>query len=123
MPLFKKKRTKEEEEQKIKKEYVKIIQEHVKIMEELFTEDLIETIPENGIVGNECFNEKRYNFVLNKFFFLNMVISRMIAVDLKEFVDANYEDEKIMAIVNAYLILMGIGVADETKERGMKYGL
>lgn len=122
MPLFKKKRTKEEE-QKIKKEYVKIIQEHVKIMEELFTEDLIETIPENGIGGSECFNEKRYNFVLKKFFFLNMLISRMIAVDLKEFVDANYENENMMAIVNAYLILMGIGVADETKERGMKYGL
>ena len=107
----------------IKKEYVRLIQKHVKLMEELFTEDLIETIPENGIGGNECFNENRYNFVLNKFFFLNMVISRMIAVDLKEFVDANYEDEIIMSLVSAYLIIMGIGVADETKERGMKYGL
>ena len=122
MPLFKKKRTKEEE-QRIKKEYVRLIQKHVKLMEELFTEDLIESIPENGIGGNEYFNEKRYNFVLNKFFFLNMVISRMIAVDLKEFVDANYEDEIIMSLVSAYLIIMGIGVADETREGSIRYGL
>lgn len=122
MPLFKKKRTKEEE-QRIKKEYVRLIQKHVKLMEELFTEDLIESIPENGIGGNEYFNEERYNFVLNKFFFLNMVISRMIAVDLKEFVDANYEDEIIMSLVSAYLIIMGIGVADETREGSIRYGL
>lgn len=119
---FKKKGTKEEE-QRIKKEYVRIIQEHVKLMEELFTEDLIESIPENGIGGSECFNEKRHYFVLDKFFFLNMVISRMIAVDLKEFVDVNYEDERIMSLVSAYLIVMGIGCADETKDGGMRYGL
>lgn len=122
MPLFKKKMTKEEE-QILKKRYVKLIKDHVKLMEELFTEDLIETIPENGIGDNECFNENRYNFVLNKFFFLNMVISRMIAVDLKNFVDLNYEDERLMGLVNAYLIVMGIGYADETKDGGMRYGL
>lgn len=122
MPLSKKKITKEEE-QRIKKEYVKIIKEHVKLMEELFTEDLIETIPENGIGGNECFHEGKWFIVLNKYFFLNMVISRLIAVDLKEFVNVNYEDEEMMSKVDFYLTVLGIGVADETKEGGMRYGL
>ena len=52
-----------------------------------------------------------------------MVISRLIAVDLKEFVDVNYEDERIMSLVSAYLSLMGIGCSDETKEGGIRYGL
>lgn len=117
MPLSK------EEEQRIKKEYVKIIKEHVKLMEELFTEDLIEKIPENGIGGNECFHEGKLFIVLNKYFFLNMVISRLIAVDLKEFVNVNYEDERLMEVTNVYLALLGCGTFDEIKERSMKYGL
>lgn len=122
MPLSKKKRTKEEE-QRIKKEYVKIIKEHVKLMEEVFTEDLIETIPENGIGGNECFHEGKLFIVLSKLFFLNMVVSRMLGVDLKVLVDTYYGDEEMMSKVDFYLTVLGIGVADETKEGGMRYGL
>lgn len=122
MSLSKKKRTKEEE-QRIKKEYVKSIKEHVKLMEELFTEDLIETIPENGIGGNECFHKGKLFIFLSKLFFLNMVVSRMLGVDLKEVVDTYYEDEEMMSKVDFYLTVLGIGVADETKEGGMRYGL
>lgn len=113
----------EEKEQIIKRNYIKVIQEHVKLMGELFSEDLIETIPENGIGGNECFHEGKLFIVLSKLFFLNMVVSRMMGVDLKEVVDTYYEDEEMMSTVDHYLTLMGIGVADETKEGGIRYGL
>lgn len=119
MPLFKK----ESEKERRKKEIIEVLKDHAHLLEELFTEELIEKIPENGLVDRECFNEEKYNYVLNKYFFLNMVISRLIAVDLKEFVDAYYEDELMMRIVHIYLVLMGIGCADETKDGGMRYGL
>ena len=87
--------------------------------------DDVEDVPaeEREMIANIPFNEEKYNYVLNKYFFLNMVISRLIAVDLKEFVDAYYEDELMMRIVHVYLVLMGIGCADETKDGGMRYGL
>ena len=122
MSLSKKKRTKEEE-QIIKRKYIKVIQEHVKMMEELFSEDLIETIPENGIGGHEVFHEGKLFIVLSKLFFLNMVVSRMLGVDLKELVDNYYDDEEMLSAVDYYLTVLGIGVADETKEGGIRYGL
>ena len=119
MSLFKK----ESKEEIIKKAIIKVLKDHAHLLEELFTEDLIEKIPENGLVDRECFNEEKYNYVLNRYFFLNMVISRLIAVDLKEFVNVNYEDEGLMEVTNVYLALLGCGTFDEIKERSMKYGL
>lgn len=119
MPLFKK----ESKEEIRKKAIIKVLKDHAHLLEELFTEELIEKIPENGLVDYECFNEEKYNYVLIRYFFLNMVISRLIAVDLKEFVTVSYEDERLMAVTNGYLALLGCGTFDEIKERSMKYGL
>ena len=105
MSLFKKK-TKEEY---IKNELLAIWKEHAKQIEELYSENLIESIHEDGLITTDSFNEKEHHQIVTKFFILNFILARFcLLIDLKELVQMGYNSDRVMNYAEEYLEMLGL---------------